>query len=106
MNHRNFLIDLIKGLDQAGFTSIRVTDSELGSLGFDDLGAEKLADEILDLDDVLPLSFQKENVGRGYLQLYCGNDPWETVMDAGYFNGKVECCVNEVLRPIEDKYLP
>lgn len=106
MTHRNFLIDLITGLEQAGFTGIHVSDVDLGVVRYDEVGADKLADEILSLDDTLSLNIKKEGIGKATLVLFCANDPWETVMDLGFSTDVIQLAVDEVLKPIEEKYTP
>ena len=105
MSHRNFLIDLITALDKAGFTNILRRGYE-GTTALKDVGIEALVDEILDIDEVVALNVELADVGKGNLLLLCANDPWETIMDAGYANDEMERRVNAVLRPVEDKYLP
>lgn len=104
-DHRNFLIDLVTGLRAAGFTNIRISDPELGKVLLDEVGPEKLADEILSIDDSLALAVDLPDAGRVCLFLMTCNDPFETVYDMGYTSEEVEKRIDEVLHPLEQEYM-
>lgn len=103
-DHRNFLIDLVTGLRAAGFTNIRISDPELGKVLLDEVGPEKLADEILSVDDSLALIVDLPDAGSANLFLMTCNDPFETVHDMGYSSDEAEQRVDAVLNPIVAEY--